>query len=58
MQQQRDLINKTYITIIMSKDKKKTPNPDGKKKVSDYQTSKIKLSKVEILPLKKTATGK
>lgn len=42
----------------MSKDKKKTPNPDGKKKVSDYQTSKIKLSKVEILPLKKTATGK
>jgi len=42
----------------MSKDKKKTPNSEGKKKVSDYQSSKVKLSKVEILPLKKATSSK
>jgi|GEM_PF-3634523 len=37
----------------MSKDKKKAVNKDAKKKVSDYQTTKIKPEKLEILPVKK-----
>jgi hypothetical protein len=43
----------------MSKDKKKkTAKTDTPKKVSDYQTTKIKPSKLEILPVKKTKTDK
>lgn len=42
----------------MSKDKKKVANTEGKKKISDYQTTKIKPSKLEILPVKKTKTDK
>lgn len=39
----------------MSKDKKKSKSIDTKKKVSDYQTSKEKPSKLEIiLPVKKS----
>ncbi len=37
----------------MSKDKKKSKSTDAKKKVSDYQTTKAKPSKLEIVPVKK-----
>jgi hypothetical protein len=42
----------------MSKDKKKTANPDTKKKTSDYQTGKLQPSKFELVPLKKVKGGK
>jgi hypothetical protein len=37
----------------MSKDKKKLPNPVGKKGPSDYQSGKTTTSKIEIVPNKK-----
>lgn len=37
----------------MSKDKKKSANPDTKKSQSDYQSAKTAVSKTEILPTTK-----
>lgn len=37
----------------MSKDKKKLPNPVGKKAPSDYQTGKTTTAKTEIVTLNK-----
>ena len=42
----------------MSKDKKKVANTDVNKKISNYKTTKIKHSKLEITQIKKTKTDK